>query len=59
MGDMDKFHGLVVFVAARSLLGVFSVDGEDGRKTAPAGRRSIYCICKQAQRHQELSANFI
>ncbi len=31
---MDKFHGLVVFVAARSLLGVFSVDGEDGRKTA-------------------------
>ena len=41
MGDMDKFHGLVVFVAARSLLGVFSVDGEDGRKTAPADRRSI------------------
>ena len=56
---MDKFHGLVVFVAARSLLGVFSVDGEDGRKTAPAGRRSISYICKQAQRHQELSANSI
>ena len=44
MGDMDKFHGLVVFVAARSLLGVFSVDGEDGRKTAPAACRGCFSV---------------